>query len=440
MKRELVEGYLFEVTKSLPRRDRKEIIEKLEPEINEKIDMVKKGDIETKDEVLSVLEEYGDPREIAAKYSSRKNDALIPQPHFAHYNKDKSLSYLIAIVAVILLSGFSYFGLQYFTMDFPDILTIINTVITSFVTIYVAYTISFSLVSSSRLKGWDSFSKSLRAAPSRSGKAGIVGITFQIIVSTLLFVLIGFGSNFLHFSFDRIDTGIGVTVLLLVPVILIYFFDVLNIAYKEIDRRYTFGVLLTTIIKALGIIGLSYLLFIQESIITLEFKEYLSVITPDQNVINTLIENLNLVVFLVIVFFAVFDLVSTAFSYHEDRKESVAPMDRPDAPYADKDIEETIEKDTERKDSEDDEVVVKETAVIDEDGDISATQVIERESMIQAEERDSDIEKREEKLEARKEREEILEERENIKENDISDNKDENPIADAVKNANPDNR
>lgn len=452
MKRDLVEGYLFEVTKSLPRRDRKDIKEKLEPEIYEKIEKRKKGDIETKEEVLSVLKEYGTPQEVAMKYSSIDRGALIPEPHYSHYSRNKAFAYLVAIITIILLSAFSYFNLKYFILDLGDILVIANTVVTSFITIYIAYTIAFSLVSSSRIKNWNNFSKNLRAAPSRSGKAGIVGITFQVIFSTLLFVLIGFGSNFLHFGFDRIETRWGVTVLLLVPVIIIYFFNVLNLAYKEIDRRYTFGVLLTTIIKDLGLIGLTYILFIKEDIITTDFKNFLMASTPNQNVVNTLITNLGLVIFLVIVFFAVFNLVSTAFSYHEDRKESVEPMERGVV-----ETEEVIVTETPEREVVEEKPVVEEKVIVDEkpevvdsgvvfgdekpnenkqvvvdnkDEDLSETIVIPRDNM-----------EKEIKTEAKgeKEVEKVMDERENLKEHSINKNEPKS-IADAIRDANPDNK
>lgn len=453
MKCDLVEGYLFEVTKSLSRRDRKDIREKLEPEIYEKIEERKKGDIETKEEVLSVLKEYGTPQEVAMKYSSKKKGALIPEPHYSHYSRDKGFAYLIAVIAVILLSAFSYFSLNYFVLDLGDILVIANTVITSFIIIYIAYTIAFSLVSSSRIKNWHNFSKNLKAAPSSSGKAGIVGITFQIIISTLLFVLIGFGSKFLHFSFDRIQTSWGVTVFLLVPVALIFFFSVLNIAYKEIDRRYTFGVLLTTIIKDLGLIGLSYILFIKDNVITPEFKDNIfgMVAISNNNIVNTLIENLELVIFLLVVFFAVFGIVSTAFSYHEDKKESVEPMERGVIRPEEVIESETPEEERMEEDKPVEEEVVDEKPEIVDSGVVFEDERSEEDKQVVVDDVDEDLSdtrvipkddmKKEVKTEAEAEKEiaEVMEERENLKEHSISDGETRS-IADAIRNANPDNK
>lgn len=326
MKRDLVEGYLFEVTKSLPRRDRKEIYEKLGPEIYDKIEITKKDNTETKEEVLAVLKGYGDPADVAADYSHKGRRALVPQPHYSGFNRNKGLSYLVAILSLLGINAFIHFFVESFPMNLDELLRIVFDFATAILVIFITYTVAFSAISGSRVGDWNRFAKSLRSEPRNSARVGVFEITFQVILSTLLFVIFGLSADILGLNYTGIITGGGYRISLIIPIVAAYFINVINIASKEVDRRYTFSVLLTTILTNLAVVSLGFLIFVKDEAVSANFREWLSEIVPANDFTLTLISNLGLVVFLLVMIFAAIDLITSALSYHADKKSSVEPI------------------------------------------------------------------------------------------------------------------
>ncbi len=334
MKRDLVEGYLFEVTKSLPRKDRKEIYDTLGPEIYEKIEFTKKDNIETKDEVLAVLKEYGDPADVAANYSHRGRRALVPQPHYAGYNRNKSMAYLVGILTLLGINAFIHFFVESFPINLDEILRVLFDIGTAFLVIYITYTVTFSAASSSRVGDWNRFAKNLKSEPRRSAKVGIFEITFQVILSTLLFIIFGLSADILGLNYTGIITSNGYRISFIIPIVLAYAINVLNIAHKDVDRRYTLRVLLTTILTNVSVVALAFLIFVQDEAVSQNFRLWLADVVPANDFTLTLISNLGLVIFLVVVLFAAIDLISTAISYHKDKVSSVDPIRRTGKPTA----------------------------------------------------------------------------------------------------------
>lgn len=326
MKRDLVEGYLFEVTKSLPRRDRKEIYDKLGPEIYEKIEFTKKENIETKEEILKVLEEYGDPADVAAKYSHRGRRALVPQPHYSGYNRDKTLAYFVAILSLLGINAFIHFFVESFPVNLEEVARVLFDLGTAVLVIFITYTLSFSVVSSSRIGDWHKFSRNLRSEPRGSAKVGLFEITFQVILSTLLFVIFGLSADILGLNYTGIITTGGYRISLIIPIVVAYFLNVLNIATKEVDRRYTTAVLFTTILTNLSVVALAFLIFVQDEAVSSNFREWLANVVLANDFTLSLINNLGLVIFLVVILFAAIDLISTAMSNHKDKRSSVEPI------------------------------------------------------------------------------------------------------------------
>lgn len=335
MKRDLVEGYLFEVTKSLPGRDRKEIYEKLSPEIYEKIELNKKNNIETKEEVLEVLKEYGDPADIAANYSRRSKRALVPQPHYAGYNRNKFLSYLVAILSLAGVNGFIQFILKEIPVTIDEFLRVGFDIGSALLTIYVTYTLSYSLVSSGRVGNWDRFARSLKAEPSKSARIGIFEIIFQIILSALLFSVFGLSAEVLGINYGGILIG-EYRVNMIVPIFLTYFLNVINIAAKEIDRRYTFNVFLTTIITNISVVALAFLIFLKDEAISSDFIEWLTDVLPANDITLTLIPNLGPVIFVIVVIFAIIDIISSGLGHHANNKSGVLPISKSEEKIEDK--------------------------------------------------------------------------------------------------------
>lgn len=322
MKKELVDGYLYEVTKSLSRKDRKKIYESLESEIYEKIQIRKKGEVETNEEILSVLEEYGNPADIAQKYASNGRKAVIPQPHFTHYNRDKFLAYFAGILAFLGMVFFSFAILQKQVFGFDFALDMLAIVILIFV-IFVSYTLTFSWVSGIRLKSWSKFSKAIKPEPTKGSRISSFEIKFQVILAVVTFVIFAFGNTFLGINYNGINLGNGYMLLLIVPIVVAYFLNTLNVAYKEVDKRYTLGVLFTTIISNLFILTLAFLIFVRDKAVSEGFKSWLTSLLPTNELMANLVNNLGLVIFVIVLLFAAIDTISTAFGFHSNTKDGV---------------------------------------------------------------------------------------------------------------------
>ncbi|MDO5028063.1 MAG: hypothetical protein Q4E36_02245 [Bacillota bacterium] len=348
MNREIVDGYLYEVTKSLSRKDRKQVYEKLEKEIYEKIEKTKQGPVETKEEILQVLKEYGSPADVAQKYSHNGSKALVPQPHFSHYKVDKNLAYVIGLVFYGLLGFLSLrtFSTANFGPDF--VLNSLVDIASILLVVYIAYSLSFSWVSGSRLKTWDKFSKNLKSQPSKSSRVSAFEIKFQVILGIILLVIFAFANDMLALDFKGVNLGNGYMILMTPLLILVYFFHTINVAYKEIDRKYSGGVLFTTIISKLAIIALSYFIFVKEDAFSQNFRTWLAGLLPNNDLMAGMVNNLGLVVFFLVVILACIDIVATALGFHSNKKDSVEAIYQDSfgkADLATKDLSQEDEKD-----------------------------------------------------------------------------------------------
>lgn len=337
MKRDLVEGYLYEVTKSLPRKERSDVYENLELEINEKIELRKESNIETKEEVLSVLEEYGNPAEVAARYSHSRKKALVPQPHFSGYSRNKFISFFSTILVLGGIYLFNYFFINTFPITVDFVLEVLATVGIAFAIIYITYTLAFSWVSGSRLPNWNRYSKGIKPEPTKQSRVSVFEIVFQVILSTLLFVVIGLGRDLLGINIENFDLIPNIVIPFMVIIVAAYFINVINIAYKEIDRRYTLGVLFSTILTNLLVMGIAFYIFVMENSISQNFTNWLAGMLPENTLITNLVNNFGLVVFLIIALFAVIDIITTALGYHNNKKDSVEPIFREERIFADVD-------------------------------------------------------------------------------------------------------
>lgn len=338
MNREIVDGYLYEVTKSLSRKDKKAVYEKLEKEIYEKIDQNKKGPVETKEEILVVLKDYGNPADVAQKYTEKGNRALVPQPHYSHYISDKYLGLAIAIIFYGLIAFLSFGVFNTAVFDFENALLLGVDIVSIILVIYICYTLSFSWVSGGRLKSWDKFSKTLTAEPSKSSRVSAFEMKFQVVFSAILLVIFAFAKDLLGMTYEGIDLGNGYMLIFAPVIILVYFLSTLNIAYKEVDRKFTGGVLFSTIISKLAVIGLSFLLFVKEDALSSSFKSWLAGLLPNNDLMAGLVNNLGLVVFFVVVLIASIDIIATALGFHSNKKDSVEGIYQDDFGKVDVDL------------------------------------------------------------------------------------------------------
>lgn len=319
MKHELINRYIYNVTKSLPWREKKDIAKRLETEIEQKLTTKNFGDNPTDEQITSVLVEFGDATDVAQHYSKIGNRALIPQPFYGYYNVDLKLSLIIAFTSIIIINGL--FNLYVYTPDNfvnPILDTLTDLLLAGF-SIFSLYTLSFSLITNRRTgKKLNTYIDALKPEPKKSNIISRAEIYTQVVVSSIFFALFAFSTDLLELNFAGMLFKAGYIVDKLIPIILVYFLTVLNIATKEVDRRYTKAVLATTILNNIALIGLAYVILINDNAISMNFKNTLKRFIPMNDMSLFVVDNIEMVIFLVIVLIAAVDLIFSAFKHHND--------------------------------------------------------------------------------------------------------------------------
>ena len=97
MNRDLIERYIYAVTKNLPKKSRKDIQIELRTLIDDMLEERTGDVVPTEQDIKVVLTELGTPTEMASKYDQDTFNALIGQPYYTTYKF--VLSIVVAAVA-----------------------------------------------------------------------------------------------------------------------------------------------------------------------------------------------------------------------------------------------------------------------------------------------------------------------------------------------------
>lgn len=329
MMREIIDGYIFDVTKSLSRKDKKNVSELLEREIEEKLNektRFRNDDYPTYEEVKEVLSELGNPEDVAKKYSTMDKTAFLSPPFFRHYKIDFTIGFLVTLLTIIGSTAYSILVINGGSLDPLTFLTSGGNILLSFVIMYFCYTYSFNSVSRKRIKhDFDNYIDNLLGKPLKGNRIGKVSIVIQIVVTSILFGLLVFSDKVLGFTYPNILILDTYRFNLKSVMILVYLFSVMKLAYKEIDRRYSMGVLVTTIISNLSALAIAYIILVKNSILSDGMVTFIENSLPSNGFTNFLTSNPGLTVFLIIMIILIINLVYTAISYHSDKKSSTRP-------------------------------------------------------------------------------------------------------------------
>lgn len=103
MKTNLVERYIYAVTRHLPEKEREEISRELDELIASMLAERSDAPGTEEEKVRSVLTELGNPEELARKYSASEVNCLIGQPHYSVYLRVLEIV-LIAVAGALTLA------------------------------------------------------------------------------------------------------------------------------------------------------------------------------------------------------------------------------------------------------------------------------------------------------------------------------------------------
>ena len=206
----LIERYLYQVEKYLPRSTRKEITNELRSLILEQLDD-QHIDPENEDKVSDILKDFGEPRKVAASYT--KQDGVIAKelvPIF--YLILRILTYTIPI-ALLFISMIDYFSNNetYAVMDL--ILSLLYNVPNIMIGVMASIGILFVIFASiSTAIGNEEFKdikmpefdpKKLPNIPTNIYKISIFGAIFSILASILFLYLINYEQGLIAIYFEN---------------------------------------------------------------------------------------------------------------------------------------------------------------------------------------------------------------------------------------------
>lgn len=100
MKNNLIERYIYAVTRHMPEKEAADVSKELDELITTML-TERANDYESEDQkVRKVLTELGDPEKLAREYSGKANDVLIGQPHYSLYLKVLKIVLIAVVIGV----------------------------------------------------------------------------------------------------------------------------------------------------------------------------------------------------------------------------------------------------------------------------------------------------------------------------------------------------
>ncbi|MEA4812361.1 MAG: hypothetical protein VB108_07330 [Anaerolineaceae bacterium] len=106
----LIERYIYAVTKQLPESKRDDVSMELRSSIEDMLEAKAQGAEASAGQVRDLLNEMGNPAELAEKYQGRATRALIGQPHYDYYKQILPIAILIVASGIILGQTIDYFS------------------------------------------------------------------------------------------------------------------------------------------------------------------------------------------------------------------------------------------------------------------------------------------------------------------------------------------
>ena len=256
MKNNLIERYIYAVTRHMPKKETadisKELDELVETMLSEKADQP--GSEEEK--VRQVLMELGNPEAMARAYTGKASDSLIGQPHYSTYLKVlKIVLFAIALgisisLLVSVISNISETNLDSSIHWFVDALAEWITALFSgllggfgWVTIIFAILYHKGVKLDFELGDLDDLPE-VPSERARIGRGEIIADVIFATVITILFIALPYtnipaiGMTPKPFPFFNPDVLIGVRYLLIASVVT----TILEVVVKYLDGRHTYRV------------------------------------------------------------------------------------------------------------------------------------------------------------------------------------------------------
>ncbi|MGL4606326.1 MAG: hypothetical protein ACRCU3_02585 [Eubacteriaceae bacterium] len=320
MRNDLIERYIYAVTKDLPRKSKEDIRIELGTLIADMLEERCDGLVPTERDVRVVLAELGKPSDLAEKYNPDEVKCLIGPPYFMKYK------FVLKIVLVAVAGGMTLIGLLDIFFGRPQIWYMaiygwFGTIISSLFSAFAIVTAIFGFMQwrGVSIDGFDDGMAELPPVPMESEKISlwepIVGIGFGVIFTIMfLFVPEIVGGTFVDkgiiipfFNVDLIRSawpsiiGLGLC-------------GIIKESYKIYIGQYTMRLGIVALVTNTITIIIAFFLFLNPEIINPEFLlEISGVLTSEDGFVMGLFENINYIFLGVISFAATLDTITTLY-------------------------------------------------------------------------------------------------------------------------------
>lgn len=320
MKNDLIERYIYAVTKRLPPKSREDVSQELRSLIDDML-MERCGELTPTDkDVRVILTELGTPNELYAKYDEDADKCLIGQPYYSTYK------FVMKIVLAAVVIGLTIAKLILAVLEPQTIDVVIGTLaselVSSALQIFAIVTLLFAYFSRKGINLDAEFNlNDLPAVPKKSQEISVwesvAGIVFCGVFMVIMLMV--------PQVFTAVMTVDGVTTL--VPIfdtavlrsgwVLIVLFAATGIISEVVilmERQYNRKVMVTTLVADVISAVLSIIWLTNDSIINPDFKAQMGVLfAGESDFIFRIFENFNLFFLGVILFALILDAGTVIF-------------------------------------------------------------------------------------------------------------------------------
>jgi len=206
---DLIERYLYQVEKYLPKSTRKEISNELRSLILEQLDdqNIKTDD---EDQVANILKDFGEPRKVAASYT--KQEGVIAKELVPIFYLILRILFYVLPITLLFVSMIDYFSSNdtYSVLDLllsmlysvPDILMALTSSIGILFLVFSGISTSMSANELKDLKMPEFDPKKLPQVPTNIYKISIFEVLFSILASILFLYLINYEQGLIAIYYE----------------------------------------------------------------------------------------------------------------------------------------------------------------------------------------------------------------------------------------------
>ncbi len=276
-KNDLIERYLYDVSRYLPYKQKNDITNELRSIIDDMIEERCADIAPTEKDVRVVLTELGTPAEVGAEYGLGKQKSLISGIYFIKY---KMFLKIILLAVAFGLSVSTFINIAINNIDAVNgIYSLLGDVFSVSVAIIGVMTIVFALLERKSVNIEEFTFESLPPVPKKQEKISMVETILSLALNILFTTILILAPNLIAFEFVFNNEILSVFNVEFIRgawwiILIIGFAGITDDIIKIIDGRYTKRVMLTNIITGcITIVSFLYI-FSDNNILTAEFVEY----------------------------------------------------------------------------------------------------------------------------------------------------------------------